>query len=97
MTAVRNTSTNAGVAPRVFLSYARTDGEPFATNLRQRLEAEHIPLWQDRVCLEFEMLLGIPESQAHHQEAWMLCNNCWNILTGKRRLNRRSLRQMYES
>ena len=39
MTASRNTSANAGVTPRVFLSYARTDGEPFATQLRQRLEA----------------------------------------------------------
>src|SRR2546421_270403 len=52
MTAVRKTSTNVDVAPRVFLSYARADGEPFATQLRQRLEAEHIPLWQDRVGLE---------------------------------------------
>src|SRR6266852_1976001 len=52
MTAGRNTSANTGVVPRVFLSYARSDGEPFATNLRQRLEAEHIPLWQDRVGLE---------------------------------------------
>ena len=38
--------------PRVYISYARSDGEPFATQLRQRLEAEHIPLWQDRVGLE---------------------------------------------
>src|SRR6266700_967369 len=52
MTTARNTITNANTAPRVFLSYARDDGEPFATELRQRLEAEHIPLWQDRVGLE---------------------------------------------
>src|SRR6266699_3074547 len=52
MTATRKTSANAGVAPRVFLSYARSDGEQFATQLRQRLEAEHIPLWQDRVGME---------------------------------------------
>ncbi len=52
MTAGRNTSANTDVAPRVFLSYARSDGEPFAALLRQRLEAEHIPLWQDRVGLE---------------------------------------------
>ncbi len=52
MTAGRNTSANTGRAPRVFLSYARTDGEQFAAQLRQRLEAEHIPLWQDRVGLE---------------------------------------------
>src|SRR6266568_512197 len=52
MTTARNTITNANTAPRVFLSYARDDGEPFATQLRQRLEAEHIPLWQDRVGLE---------------------------------------------
>ena len=47
-----NTSTIAGVAPRVFLSYARNDGEPFATQLRQRLQDENIPLWQDRVGME---------------------------------------------
>ena len=52
MTADRTTSTNAAVAPRVFLSYARADGEHFATDLRQRLEARHIPLWQDRVSME---------------------------------------------
>ena len=52
MTAGRITSANTGVAPRVFISYARNDGEPFATDLRQRLEAEQIPLWQDRVGLE---------------------------------------------
>jgi WD40 repeat protein len=52
MTVVKNTRTNTSIAPRVFLSYARADGEPFATQLRQRLEAEHIPLWQDRVGLE---------------------------------------------
>ena len=39
-------------SPRVFISYARSDGEPFATDLRQRLLAEHIPLWQDRVGME---------------------------------------------
>jgi hypothetical protein len=52
MTASKNTSANAARVPRVFLSYARTDGEPFATQLRKRLEAEHIPLWQDRVGME---------------------------------------------
>ena len=39
-------------SPRVFISYARSDGEPFATDLRQRLLAEHIPLWQDRIGME---------------------------------------------
>src|SRR5437588_4374673 len=52
MTTARNTITNANIVPRVFLSYARSDGEPFATQLRQRLEAEQIPLWQDRVGME---------------------------------------------
>jgi WD40 repeat protein len=52
MIAGRNTSANTGREPRVFLSYARSDGEQFATELRQRLEAEHIPLWQDRVGME---------------------------------------------
>jgi len=48
----RITSMPTERAPRVFLSYARADGEPFATQLRQRLQAEHIPLWQDRVGME---------------------------------------------
>lgn len=40
--------------PRVFISYARQDGEEFATTLRRRLEREHpeITLWQDRASLE---------------------------------------------
>jgi hypothetical protein len=37
---------------RVFLSYARADGQEFAKELRTRLESEHIPLWQDRMSLE---------------------------------------------
>jgi len=39
---------------RVFISYAREDGEEFATALRQRLNREHpeISLWQDRARLE---------------------------------------------
>ena len=36
----------------VFISYARSDGEKFANVLRQRLETEGIPLWQDRVGME---------------------------------------------
>ena len=52
MTEGSSTISITGVAPRVFLSYARADGEPFTTKLRKRLEAEHIPLWQDRVGLE---------------------------------------------
>ena len=40
--------------PRVFISYARKDGEEFATDLRRRLGSEEpeITLWQDRVRLE---------------------------------------------
>jgi hypothetical protein len=40
--------------PRVFLSYARKDGEAFATNLRRRLQEEEseITLWQDRAEME---------------------------------------------
>src|SRR3989440_2453027 len=52
MTAARKTSANAGVSPRVFISYARSDGEQFAAQLRQGLEAAHIPFWQDRIGLE---------------------------------------------
>src|SRR5580658_7411592 len=35
--------------PQVFVSYCRSDGTPFASQLRQRLEAENpeINLWQD--------------------------------------------------
>lgn len=41
-------------SPRVFLSYARKDGEDFATALRRRLSAEEpqITLWQDRAEME---------------------------------------------
>ncbi len=39
-------------SPRVFISYARSDGQTFANDLRQRLEAAGIPLWQDRVGME---------------------------------------------
>ena len=39
-------------SPRVFISYARSDGEEFADTLRTRLEVEGIPLWQDRVGME---------------------------------------------
>ncbi|HEY6411969.1 MAG TPA: NB-ARC domain-containing protein, partial [Ktedonobacteraceae bacterium] len=52
MAASKNTSSNSHIAPRVFISYARSDGEQFAADLRQRLESEHIPLWQDRVGME---------------------------------------------
>jgi len=38
--------------PRVFISYSRKDGEDFAIDLRQRLEAENLPLWQDRARME---------------------------------------------
>jgi hypothetical protein len=40
--------------PRIFISYARSDGEGFASALRQRLQAEHpsLTLWQDRADLE---------------------------------------------
>jgi hypothetical protein len=38
--------------PRVFISYSRKDGEKFAKDLRQRLEAENISFWQDRVGME---------------------------------------------
>lgn len=40
--------------PRAFLSYARSDGEEFASRLRARLDADqpHITLWQDRARME---------------------------------------------
>ena len=40
--------------PRVFISYARQDGEQFATVLRDRIEREEpeITLWQDRARME---------------------------------------------
>ena len=40
--------------PRVFISYARQDGEEFAKALRQRIERNEpeIKLWQDRAELE---------------------------------------------
>jgi WD40 repeat protein len=38
--------------PRVFISYARKDGQDFAGDLRERLLDESIPLWQDRMGME---------------------------------------------
>ena len=40
------------LAPRVFLSYARSDGEALARRLRDRLIAAGIPLWRDREAME---------------------------------------------
>ncbi|MCB0173006.1 MAG: TIR domain-containing protein, partial [Anaerolineae bacterium] len=37
---------------RVFISYARKDAEDLARELTSRLEAEGIPVWQDRVKME---------------------------------------------
>jgi WD40 repeat protein len=37
---------------RVFISYARSDGEELARELAQRLEREDIPIWQDRLKME---------------------------------------------
>ena len=44
-----NGNSSSATEPRrgVFISYARTDGVKFANRLRQKLEAEEIPLWQD--------------------------------------------------
>ena len=42
----------AGLPPRVFVSYARSDGEALAQDIRQRLEQEGIPVWQDRTNME---------------------------------------------
>jgi len=39
-------------APRIFISYARIDGEDFAKELRGRLEVEGIQVWQDRTNME---------------------------------------------
>jgi WD40 repeat protein len=39
--------------PRIFISYARSDGEEFARNLRRRLiEEYHLAIWQDRTSME---------------------------------------------
>ena len=45
-------TTSAAQAPRVFISYARSDGEIIATKLRQQLIRSGIPIWQDRVGME---------------------------------------------
>lgn len=34
--------------PRIFVSYARSDGEGFARDLRERLAAQGFSLWHDR-------------------------------------------------
>ncbi len=44
----KNTKARRGA----FISYARSDGERFASELRNRLEVEGVPLWQDRAGME---------------------------------------------
>ncbi len=41
-----------GGLPKVFISYARADGEELAHTIRQRLERQDITVWQDRVQME---------------------------------------------
>ena len=38
--------------PRVFISYARSDGEPAARVLRDQLQSAGVPLWRDREGME---------------------------------------------
>ncbi|HEX6014160.1 MAG TPA: toll/interleukin-1 receptor domain-containing protein [Geminicoccaceae bacterium] len=38
--------------PRVFVSYSRQDGQAAAADLRARLAAEGLSLWQDLVAME---------------------------------------------
>src|SRR3954466_14730752 len=38
--------------PRVFVSYARSDGAAIAADLRERIAAEGVSLWQDLVAME---------------------------------------------
>jgi hypothetical protein len=75
MTAARKTSANADVAPRVFISYARSDGEHFAAQLRKRLQAKHIPLWQDRVGMEGGRDWWLQITQALDVVEFMLLGN----------------------
>ncbi len=43
----------ASAAPRIFVSYARSDGKEIAAELRRRLQDDHgFPLWQDLADLE---------------------------------------------
>jgi WD40 repeat protein len=42
----------SGELPKVFISYARVDGEELAQTIRQRLERQDISVWQDRVQME---------------------------------------------
>ena len=44
--------TTLGKTPRIFISYARTDGESFAKELRRRLREHGFSLWQDRTEME---------------------------------------------
>ncbi len=48
----RTRSRNPQGRDGVFISYARSDGHKIAAHLRERLEAEAIPLWQDLGALE---------------------------------------------
>ena len=39
-------------APRIFISYSRQDGAVAAAEIRERLAAEGLSLWQDLVAME---------------------------------------------
>ncbi len=49
---VTSDETSKDQPARVFVSYARSDGEQIAKHLGQRLEKEKIPVWQDRVNMQ---------------------------------------------
>ncbi|MDH5587926.1 MAG: TIR domain-containing protein, partial [Nitrospirota bacterium] len=50
--ATKSHSSSMNDSPRIFLSYARKDGEDFARKLRQKLIEQKFSLWQDRTQME---------------------------------------------
>ncbi len=50
--AIKQSSSSIQPQPRIFLSYARKDGEEFARELRGKIESHGLSVWQDRKEIE---------------------------------------------
>ena len=88
--------------PRIFISYARSDGEEFARNLRRRLIDEYsFSVWQDRTEIEVgkawwqQIETALISKHIEYlvlvitkakMESEMMCKECW-LAIGRNSLN----------
>ncbi len=57
---------------KIFISYARSDGEVFAISLRKRLEGEGLTVWQDRTSIEAGLNFWSEIEKAIHQADFLI-------------------------